>query len=166
MKRKYNVQIGDKARDRVSGFTGTVTCRKEHLFGNMQFVLENFNEAGDKSGEAYAYDWQQLELVIENSMPVTECVNPGDVELGDEVEDRITCHVGVVTSVWYWMNGCIEALVEGEDVDGKEIVRRNSVHRFEVLEKGRIKPVTKKAKEQVARKTGGPSMRLTRESLK
>lgn len=164
--RKYNVQIGDRARDKVSGFVGTVTCRKEHLFGNMQFVLENFTETGDKASDAFAFDWQQLELLVGDFHPVTECVNPGDVELGDEVEDRITYHVGVVTSVWYWMNGCIEALVEAPDEDGKEVFRRGSIHRYEVTQKGRVKPASKKAEKQIERKTGGPSMRLSRESLK
>ena len=166
MTRKYNVEVGDKARDKVSGFVGTVTCRKEHLFGNLQFVLENFIEGGDKSGEAFAFDWQQLELVAPDFLPAIECVNPGDVELGDEVEDRISYHVGVVTAVWHWMNGCIEVLVEAPDEDGKEVCRRNSIHRYEVTQKARIKPVTKKAKKQIERKTGGPSMRISRESLK
>lgn len=165
MTRKYNVKIGDKARDRVSGLTGTVTCRKEHLFGNLQFIIETHNEDGDKASESYAIDWQQLELVEEQVIDAIPTKIYNDVELGDLVKDRITKVEGTVTSIWHWLNGCVEAFIEYND-DGSEKAVRSAIDRFEIKKKGHIKLNKPGEVEKVKRKTGGPSMRISRESLK
>jgi len=166
MSRKYNVQIGDKARDKVSGLVGTVTCRKEHLFGNIQFVIAPHNDSGDTINDPYAFDWQQLELVEEAVIDVTPHKITNDVELGDVVKDQITKVQGTVTSIWFWLNGCVEALIEYSDGEGGENGVRSSIDRFKVKEKARIKRDAPEVKEKVARATGGPSMRIPRESIK
>ncbi|MCR9222865.1 MAG: hypothetical protein NXH70_02250 [Hyphomonas sp.] len=166
MKRKYNVQIGDKARCKVSGLIGTVTCRKEHLFGNIQFVIETYNEDGDKASEAFAIDWQQLELVTANVIASTPTEVTNGVELGDLVKDRVTKVEGTVTAIWHWLNGCVEAMVEFSDGEGGEKAVRSPIDRFKIKTKGKVTLEKPAEIEKAEKKTGGPSVRISRESLK
>jgi len=39
-------KLGDQVRDRVTGFTGTVTARAEYLYEQDAFLVENVVEPG------------------------------------------------------------------------------------------------------------------------
>jgi hypothetical protein len=58
------VKLGDRARDKISGFTGIVTGKCEYLNGCVQFLLRP--EKLDKDGKRIDGEWvdyQQLELI-------------------------------------------------------------------------------------------------------
>jgi hypothetical protein len=167
MSRKYNVRVGDKARCKVSGMTGIVTARKEQLFGNLQFIIETHNDAGDQPSESWSIDWQQLELIEKDVMDAVKANRPNHLELGDKVEDRISGYAGIATTMWFWLNGCVHVGVEGPDVEDKPSFRRDEVHRWTRKKKAVIKPEeVPQAKEAVEKKTGGPSMRISRDSIR
>lgn len=71
MMSKVNVQLGDKARDTVSGFTGVCVARTEWLNGCWRMTLQP--QALDKDGkpcEAHTFDDFQLEVTEPKLQPV------------------------------------------------------------------------------------------------
>lgn len=59
----WKFELGDKVKDRVSGFQGIITTRTEHLNGCKQYGI---NPPIDKTGkmlEGYNIDGEQLDLI-------------------------------------------------------------------------------------------------------
>lgn len=68
---KVNVQLGDEARDTVSGFSGVCVARTEWLNGCWRMTLQP--KALDKDGkpcEAQTFDDFQLEVTKPKHQPV------------------------------------------------------------------------------------------------
>jgi hypothetical protein len=68
---KVNVQLGDKARDTVSGFSGVCVARTEWLNGCWRMTLQP--QALDKDGkprEPQTFDDFQLEVTKPKLQPV------------------------------------------------------------------------------------------------
>mgnify|MGYP003453287561 FL=1 len=68
---KVNVQLGDEARDTVSGFTGVCVARTEWLNGCRRMSLQP--KALDKDGkpqEIQAFDDFQLEVTKPKLQPI------------------------------------------------------------------------------------------------
>jgi len=66
-----NVQLGDKARDTVSGFAGVCVCRSEWLNGCWRMTLQP--QALDKDGkpqESQTFDDFQLQVTEPKLQPV------------------------------------------------------------------------------------------------
>ena len=71
MTTKVNVQLGDLAKDTVSGFSGVCVARTEWLNGCWRMTLQP--KAVDKDGkpcEAQTFDDFQLEVVEPKKQPV------------------------------------------------------------------------------------------------
>jgi hypothetical protein len=60
------IKLGDKVKDRITGYTGIVTCRYEWLFGCVRINVQSQELHEGKPVEAYAFDEDQLELVSSN----------------------------------------------------------------------------------------------------
>lgn len=59
-----NLELGAKARDRISGFEGTLTGRFEYLNGCIRWQLSGHRGAGpDLEPKDYIFDEEQVELV-------------------------------------------------------------------------------------------------------
>ncbi len=61
----WKFEQGDRVKDRVSGFTGTVCIRSEHLNGCKQYGVFPGVDKDGKMGDAAYIDGEQLELVDE-----------------------------------------------------------------------------------------------------
>lgn len=57
------VKLGDKARDKISGFTGTVTSKHEYLNGCIRVSISPNELKDGKPIESCAFDIEQVELV-------------------------------------------------------------------------------------------------------
>lgn len=64
MKSRTDLNLGDKVKDRISGFSGIVTARLEYLNGclRMQVSPDKVDKEG-KVPEGYIFDVEQLDLV-------------------------------------------------------------------------------------------------------
>lgn len=61
------VKLGDKARDTITGFTGTVTSRHEYLNGCVRVTLTpNVLTPDGKMLDTPAFDVDQLEVLESN----------------------------------------------------------------------------------------------------
>jgi hypothetical protein len=63
---EWKFELGDRVKDRVSGFEGTVCTRSEHLNGCKQYgVNPPIDKNTGKMLEGYNIDGEQLELIDE-----------------------------------------------------------------------------------------------------
>lgn len=62
------MQIGDKIRDRVNGFTGIAVGMTEYINGCRQFLLKPTKLKDDKPVEGQWIDEQHLEVVSEQEL--------------------------------------------------------------------------------------------------
>jgi hypothetical protein len=60
---KDDIKLGDKVRDKVSGFEGIVVARSEFINGCVQYLVakqvkkgENYNKDGDVSIDSYSLE--------------------------------------------------------------------------------------------------------------
>lgn len=57
----HTIELGAKARDRVSGWEGIVTSRYEYLNGCERYELSGTDKDGKPEG--FVFDVQQLEVI-------------------------------------------------------------------------------------------------------
>jgi len=58
-----SIQLGDKVRDRVTGFTGITTARTVWISGCVRFEVQPVMDKFGKIPDSRGYDENQLELV-------------------------------------------------------------------------------------------------------
>jgi hypothetical protein len=57
------ITLGEKVRDKVSGFVGIATSRVEYLNGCIQYGVRGKVDKDNKAPEAIYVDQEQLEIV-------------------------------------------------------------------------------------------------------
>lgn len=60
------IELGDRAKDMVSGWTGIVTARHEYLNGCVRYTIESSDKDGKP--EAFAFDEQQIQVTEYNAV--------------------------------------------------------------------------------------------------
>jgi hypothetical protein len=60
---RWKFELGDRVKDRVSGFSGIVISRTEYLNGCQQYGIAPPTDKEGKMMDSYNIDGQQLELV-------------------------------------------------------------------------------------------------------
>lgn len=70
-------KLGSKVKDKVTGYTGIVTTRTEHLNGCIQYGVNGPVDEQGKMIEGYNIDEQQLELIEEDAVKVKKESFPG-----------------------------------------------------------------------------------------
>ena len=71
------INLGDRARDRISGFIGIVTGRSLYLVGcdHLQLSPETLSDKGDRRDSCW-FDAPQLELVDVGAVPPESLIEP------------------------------------------------------------------------------------------
>ena len=59
----WKFELGDKVKDRVTGYTGIITTRTEHLNGCRQYGVNAGIGNDGKMVDGYNIDGEQLELI-------------------------------------------------------------------------------------------------------
>ncbi len=71
MAKKKKLQLGEKARDKHSGFTGVLAARHEYLNGCIRWTIEGSEGKGDNPKPVgYVFDEQQIERIEEGAPEV------------------------------------------------------------------------------------------------
>lgn len=64
------IKLGDKAKDTISGFTGTVTSHHKYLNGCERLSITPNELKDGKPIDAHTFDIEQVELVQADQHPV------------------------------------------------------------------------------------------------
>lgn len=76
----WRFELGDRVKDRVSGFVGIVTTRTEHLNGCRQYGINPPIGKDGKMLEGYNIDGEQLDLIdkgLNKSKPIIKKATGG-----------------------------------------------------------------------------------------
>lgn len=63
VKRPEGLKLGDKARDKISGFTGVVVAMTEWLNGCLRITIQPQELKDGKPIENHTFDAEQIEIV-------------------------------------------------------------------------------------------------------
>ena len=152
-----SIHLGDRVRDKVTGFEGIAVSCSEYLTGQVRVVIEG--KAGDTgTGDMISVDWQLLELVEKGAV---EYSGVPDFEypfaLGDRVVCKLTQSKGVATEFSHFLNVGITR----KPKKGQSDFYHNSWQYFELVEKGVFSLKTEAAPAKKVG-SGGPSVRMSR----
>jgi hypothetical protein len=150
-----NLKLGDRAKDKISGFKGIVNGVTEWLHGSDRIILQPEGLFEGLPLENRCFDREQVTLVKANIIKDAIQIKQLDIERGDVIKDKITGIKGVVIAITHWLYGCDRLLVQSEEVkDGKPTEPFNlDVKQVELVKKQRIKV---EVPEPPKPRTGGP----------
>ncbi len=148
---KHKIKLGQKVKDKISGFEGIAIVRVTALNGCIQYAVKPmYLDKDGKIPQSESIDQQQLKIIDEKS--ITTRVRPKKLKfkLGDKVEHIITGFHGTTTVVVEHISGAIEYGVKPMmKPDEKKIPDAVAISQ-EVLALRKEKPVKVEKK-----KTGG-----------
>jgi len=66
------IQLGDKVRDKVSGFTGIAVCRADWISGCLRYTVQAPAKKDGTLQECQSFDVEQLEVVKSGSVKLSD----------------------------------------------------------------------------------------------
>jgi hypothetical protein len=161
------IQLGDEAKDEITGFQGIVTTFHEKLHGMDQVGIQPPCGADGKVPDAIAFDVSNVIVITKSKVSVTPLSDSDELEvsLGDTAIDPVNNLKGVITCRTTFINGCTQfTLVPSElKKDGERAdVAYIPGPRLKLFTSGSVK---NKTNESGKPKTGGPMTRLPTSKL-
>jgi len=147
------MKLGDKVKDRISGWEGRVTVEIRQFNGTTRFDVAGSNSNGEPA--SYMFDEPQLEVVEPAPRNITPTPS-GDFELGDRVKEKASGWEGNITAIYLYSNGCVRYEVQGanKQTGCPEFMAFDEAFLEKVNRKG-IKRTEKKMERTVPARTGG-----------
>jgi hypothetical protein len=71
------IKLGDRCKDKVSGFTGICTASIEYLHGCTRITISPETVTDGKLGDSFTFDEPQCELIEAKAYKIPEMVRPG-----------------------------------------------------------------------------------------
>ena len=134
------IKLGDKVKDRVSGFEGIAVGVYTYLYGCRRIGVQPCTLKEDGSVKAlHAFDEHQL-VIIEPSVIEPALLPQATINLGDRVKDRLTGFDGIASGVFEFLGGIRNIAVQPE-----KIKKDNDLCDSETFDEGRLEVVKPKA---------------------
>lgn len=105
------IELGDEARDTLTGFTGIAVGYATHLYNCDRVGLKPRELKDGKPADNLWFDITSLELVAKNVVSVVPA-EPVPFNMLDQVKDSLTSYEGVITGFIFWISGCTRATVQ------------------------------------------------------
>jgi hypothetical protein len=140
---EWNVQLGNQARDRITGFVGVATSRTEYLYGCRRIGLTPTELKDGIPQESQFFDDPQL-VDVKEKIP-TPPSPKWSVDLGDKARDVVTGFEGIVSvrSEFLFGPARVGLTPITLDKDGKP----QDIVSFDELRVKRVKKVIKAAED-------------------
>jgi hypothetical protein len=144
------IDLGDIAKDSVTGFQGMVIGRSRYLYNVDRLTLQPRELKDGKRQESRSFDEPGVEY-ISGSEVKAQVPSSDQFQVGDIVRDRITGFEGVVAVRTRWLSGCFTLSVQplGLDKDGQP-------YDVKAFEEPDCMLVRSKDYKEPVRKVGGP----------
>lgn len=152
------IELGDRAKDRITGFEGIVVAEMAWLFGCRRLTLQPEALKDGKPVDRQTFDEPEVERIAVSVQAVTKPADhpEGAILCGDLVQDRISGLKGIVQHRSVWIHGCTFIGVQPEGMQTKEKKPyESSVFdelRVKVIKRDKIKPAVARPE----RRTYGP----------
>jgi hypothetical protein len=149
------VNIGDKAKDIVTGFQGIVVGKTSWLHGCDRLTLEpdKLDDEGQPQ-RVQTFDDHRIEIVQRGVLKPCP-PEPNSIKLGDKVRDKVNGFKGIATGMGVWLSGNVNFTIEPDSLDKNGQPQEShaaEAHRLDLVEQKPV-PVSPNA---VAKATGGP----------
>lgn len=159
--------LGQRMRDKVSGFIGVADVCTEFLTGNIQYSLvppTPLKAGTAEAGKPKVFDAFQLEYVADHIEPIAPPADTGIV-LGEKVKDIVSGVTGIATLKSTFLNGCIYYTVVPDVTDSPKDISEMFFEyaRLKRVSAGVASAIAKR-KEDAAKPTGGPAHYTPRRS--
>ena len=144
----FEFALGEEVQETLTGFTGFVSIRGQHLTGCNTYVVERLQDNGSVASETF--DEKRLEKIGEAAKPI----EPEDFEfeIGDVLVDTVTEFQGTVVTRAQSLTS-----INSYALTAKNLTGAVSTHFFD---ENRLKKVEAEPKKEVrapgARPGGGP----------
>lgn len=149
------IKLGDRAKDRISGFKGIVGGVTEWLYGADRIIIQPEGMEDGLPVENRCFDREQVVLLKANVIKDAVQIKQLDIERGDKVRDKITAITGIVVAITHWLYGCDRLMLQSEESkDGKPTEPFSvDVKQVDLVKKAAIKV---EIPEPPKPRTGGP----------
>lgn len=165
----YNVSLGDRAKDEISGMEGVVVTVADHLSGCRRVGMypDDIDDTTRRGDEEY-FDDVQLETVEENRVALeSEPITETEISLGDVVEDDVTGFEGVVIVHNYQLYNVPQVCVQPTTDSGeKPDTEWFDVSRVNVVEEGVFGEYNEEFEDADSSETGSVEKSVHRKSIK
>ncbi len=71
------INLGDKVKDTITGFTGIVIAKVEWLNGCRRYTVQRIGLNNGVPSDSQGFDEIQLKVIAKNAVPVTKPVDTG-----------------------------------------------------------------------------------------
>lgn len=154
-----NIRRGDRAMDRVTGFTGIVVSRVDFATGNVQFVLQDKAREDGKIPDGETFDHHTLELLQGGVNKAIEPELNAKALLGKKLRCLATGFEGIAVRATTFLNGCIYYTLVGKaNAKGEYAELFLDSMRAEVVSAG-IQKKIQSIQKAAGKNTGGPVFR-------
>lgn len=114
------IKLGDRAKDRISGFRGIVAGVTEWLYSSDRLIIQPEGMEDGLPIENRCFDREQVVLIKQGVIKDAVQFKQLDIERGDVVKDKVTGLKGVVVAITHWLYGCDRLMLQSEEgKDGK-----------------------------------------------
>ena len=151
----YEINIGDEAKDIVTGITGTVVVRHDYLYGVPRVGIQPQGSFEGKAHETIHIDILQAELVKKDAVSRKGTAKTSTIPLGAKCKCKVTNYDGVCTGKAEWLYACTKILIQPQKNNPRTLMPLDPAWFDEpgVELIGEESPLVEEAK--VARTTGG-----------
>lgn len=111
------IQLGDIAKDTITGFQGIVTARTKYLSNVDRLVLNPQAVKDGKPVDSRLFDETQLEYVGKSNIRAIPVERPDTpVSVGDLVRHELSGLEGIVTAITSWLEGCSIVTIQPKEL--------------------------------------------------
>ena len=150
----YDIEIGDEAKDTVTGISGIVVVKHNYLYGIPRIGIQPTGSFEGKPHESIHIDILQGELIKKAAVDRKGTAPKTLLELGAKGKCRITGFEGICTGRAEWLYSCTKVLLQSEKLDFWTRKPREGVWLDEPGIKV-LKEVSEEIKETVKERTTG-----------
>lgn len=158
MNESYNFKLGDVVEDLITGFKGVIVVHLHYLYNQDRFGIRSKELHEGKPIDPIFFDGTSLKFIEHTDIEIPEFPKV-EVNLSDEVKDKVSEYKGTVIGYGYWINGCVRLGVQSKELneEGHPVEEQwFPMDQMKVTKKGKEVPISKKAEEKGLRPPGGP----------
>jgi hypothetical protein len=135
--------LGDSVKDVISGFTGIVTEREQHMHGCDRLVVSPTSITPEGAlKESYVFDAQRLEVIAKGviaCLPVSEA--DSRFTLGAEAQDEVTGFKGIVSVISTTIYGLVAISIDPGKLSKDQVPESSQVFHATRVKLVEAKPV-------------------------
>lgn len=154
------IKLGQRCRDRITGFTGIATSKNEQFGGAPQYCLQPPKDEKESFiPDGKVIDSPQLVFVDDG---VSDSTAPADgsvtLVVGVRAKDRVSGLSGILTEKVTFLNGCVYFVLTCEDAknrEGKPVTQFLPHKRYEKIDDGLLAIAAPEGRP-AARRPAGP----------